>query len=500
MAAAKSTPAVAEQPIPPSSPPPPPQPLPPPPQKDPQAGQGTLARTLSTVFWTPPWLRWNHDVPYELTWSLNILFACVAAFGAANMYYTHPILHILADDFGVSDERASLVPTMVQAGYAAGLLFICPVGDLLPRRPLIIFLSFITAMVWLGCTITKSFEAFMGLHFIVGAFNVTPQLMFPLAVRYAPLRHRPTMTAITLSGILFGILVARLLAGIITEYASWRIVYWVSFGLQMVLLLLIFLFVPNFPVLHPGVSYPRILLKIATMPFRYPVLVQQSLIAFLVMAMFTSFWTTLTFQLSDRFHLSTLVIGLFALVGLSPVVLNPVVSRFVMSRIHPSGTLILGHVLLIGVICIGTFVGNFSIAGTVIWACLGDLGMNIVVVSNRMSFAHVEPTAQNAVNSVYMVFSFCGQLFGTALGNSLYADGGWIRAGVFSIGIVGGSLLLVLLRGPHEKGWIGWRGGWELRTGKLKKEEEEEAAPRHSDEETAVPEISSREEKVSEKA
>lgn len=71
----------------------------------------------------------------------------VAAFEVANLAYTHPILHILAEDFNVSDERASLVPTMLQTGYTAGLLLICPAGDLLPRRPLIIFLIFATAMV-----------------------------------------------------------------------------------------------------------------------------------------------------------------------------------------------------------------------------------------------------------------------------------------------------------------------------------------------------------------
>ena len=33
----------------------------------------------------------------------------VAAFSVANLYYTHPILHVLAVDFNISEERASLV-------------------------------------------------------------------------------------------------------------------------------------------------------------------------------------------------------------------------------------------------------------------------------------------------------------------------------------------------------------------------------------------------------
>lgn len=311
------------------------------------------------------------------------------------------------------------------------------------------------------------------------------------------------MTAIVMSGLVFGILVARLLSGIVTEFSSWRTIYWLSYGLQLAIVVLAFLFMPDFPVLRPGASYPSILLKMVQMPFLEPVLTQSAFISFLLMGMFTSFWTTLTFQLAGPpFHLSTLVIGLFALVGMSPIVLSPIFSRLVMTRLHPSGTLIIGHLILLTAVCIGTFTGTFSLAGPVIWAAIGDLGMNIVTVSNRMAFANVEPTAQNAVNSVYMVFTFCGQLFGTAVGNKLYASGGWIRSGSLSIGLVGGGLLLVLVRGPHETGWIGWSGGWEVRTKVLQKREAEasqevsESTEHPSDEEAGIPQEVEVKEKV----
>lgn len=282
------------------------------------------------------------------------------------------------------------------------------------------------------------------------------------------------MTAIVMSGLVFGVLIARLFSGIVTQYASWRVMYWVSFGLQLAIIMLVFLFMPDFPVLRPGGSYHGVLLKMVQLPFRYPELTQSSIVAFLNMGMFTSFWTTLTFQLAGpAFNLSTLAIGLFALVGMSPVIISPLFSRYVMVHVHPTASLVMGQLILITASCIGTFAGTFSLAGPVIWACIGDLGVNISTVSNRMLFAHVEPTAQNTVNSVYMVFTFCGQLFGTAVGNKLYADGGWISSGALSIACVAGGLLVALLRGPHEKGWIGWHGGWEVRAKRLKQREAE---------------------------
>lgn len=62
----------------------------------------------------------------------------------ANLYYNHPILNILAEDFKVTNERASLIPSVMQAGYAAGLLFICPLGDIFRRRAFVLILVFIT--------------------------------------------------------------------------------------------------------------------------------------------------------------------------------------------------------------------------------------------------------------------------------------------------------------------------------------------------------------------
>ncbi|TGJ82360.1 hypothetical protein E0Z10_g6404 [Xylaria hypoxylon] len=433
------------------------------PDIDDEKPRGRAGRFVRLLAWTPPWLRWDADADHELTWGLVALFGVAGAFSVANLYYTNPILNILAEEFGVSDERAALIPSVTQAGYAAGLLFVIPLGDILRRRYLVLGLVFSAAFAWLGCTLTTSFPSFLGLSFLVGLLTVTPQLMFPLTVQYAPPRHKATMTSVVMSGVVLGILVARLISGIITQYTSWRTVYWLSFGLQAVIFLLLFLFMKDYPIARPGTSYPGILWRIVELPFLSPVLTYSSLIAFLAMGMFTSFWTTLTFQLADVFHLSTLNIGLFAIGGISPVFLNPVVSRFLTSRIHTHGTLIVALLITLGTVLVGTFVGTFSLAGPIIWTFLGDLGVNTIIVANRMAISNVDPTAHNAVNSVYMIFTFAGQLFGTAVGNTLYAKGGWTWSGALNIAQLGTALLLVVVRGPHEQGWVGWRGGWDLR-------------------------------------
>lgn len=105
-------------------------------------------KVYNTLTYCPPRCRWDPAKPPQFSMSMNVLFAFAAGFTVANLYYNHPILNILARDFGVRYEQVAQIPTVMQAGYAAGLLFLCPLGDLLPRRPFVCGLVFFTATMW----------------------------------------------------------------------------------------------------------------------------------------------------------------------------------------------------------------------------------------------------------------------------------------------------------------------------------------------------------------
>ena len=107
-----------------------------------------LRRFYDKITYTPKRCRHDPSKPPAFSMPLNLLFAFAGTFTVANLYYSHPILNLLADDFGVSDERASLIPTMAQAGYASGLLLLCPLGDVLPRRLFVLSLVLFTATAW----------------------------------------------------------------------------------------------------------------------------------------------------------------------------------------------------------------------------------------------------------------------------------------------------------------------------------------------------------------
>lgn len=218
------------------------------------------------------------------------------------------------------------MPTLTQAGYAAGILLISPLGDLLRRRQLILLLVAVSTTLTIGLAVTNNLIVFEALSFIVGASSVTIQVLLPLAVDLAPPEKRASAISIVLSGLLFGILIARVLAGIIAEFASYRVVYYYALGVQSFVLVGSYLLLPDYPSKNTDMSYFDILWTMAKFAVTEPILIQGCLIIMCSSAAFSNFWVTLTFLLGGPpYHYSTCVpsselravIDMYFILGLS---------------------------------------------------------------------------------------------------------------------------------------------------------------------------------------
>ncbi|TFY76457.1 hypothetical protein EWM64_g7553 [Hericium alpestre] len=347
-------------------------------------GEGAIAsqrkRELGIIP-IPKWLRYDPERPAHFGLLLNAVFGFASTFVVANLYYCQPLLIQFSLSFDVTYEEVSRIPTLVQAGYASGLLLITPLGDLVRRRPLLLIVTAMAATLSIGLPITRSLHVFEGLSFLVGMSSVAPQILIPLAADLAPPERRASAISIVLAGLLLGVLIARVLAGIIAQYVTWRIVYYMSIGLQYAVLGALYWTLPDYPAKNPGLGYMRILWSMAKLAVTEPKLIQCCLISIASSACFTNFWVTLTFLLGGPpYNYSTLVIGLFGLIGMFGVGMAPIVGRTIDRLVAWYATLV-ATIFLLAMQAIYTGAAGVNIAAVII-VCLGlDVGRQSQQVS-----------------------------------------------------------------------------------------------------------------------
>jgi predicted MFS family arabinose efflux permease len=106
--------------------------------------------------------------------ALVLLLAITAGLVVMNIYYNQPILNEMAATFKTTPPAIAWVATVTQLGYAAGLLFILPLGDSIDRKHVIIggsLGSLIGAQAlalagWSGVCATGIILALVGLSFL----------------------------------------------------------------------------------------------------------------------------------------------------------------------------------------------------------------------------------------------------------------------------------------------------------------------------------------------
>ncbi|KAF9557374.1 MFS DHA1 transporter [Agrocybe pediades] len=410
----------------------------------------------------PKHLQFNPDKPFTFKYSTTIIYAVSTTIITGNLYYCQPLLIQMAKTFNVSYERVSLVPTLTQAGYALGLFLICPLGDFIRRRQVVLALTLITTLLTIGLTATKSANIFCGLSFIIGFLNVAPQILIPLVAETAPEDVRGFAFSIVLTGLMFGIMLSRVVSGLIAEWANWRIVYYVATGLQAVVLAGLYFTMPDYPRKFSGrVQYWKIHWSMVVLAVTKPVAVQVILINLGASACFSYYWVTLTFLLGGApYHYSTLIIGLFGLIGLVGVAAGPLSGR-VVDKIRPWHSLLLCTTFLLVFQAVQVVGGGIHVSAVIISGVGQDFFQQIQCVALATYIFSVSKAAISRLNALYMVSFYIGQIIGSSAGTTIFFRYGWRAAAFFSFALYAAQLGLLVARGPNcsAGAWVGYEGG-----------------------------------------
>ncbi|WP_369203153.1 MFS transporter [Streptomyces sp. PU-14G] len=375
--------------------------------------------------------------------TLVLMSVAVGVCVAAN-YYAQPLLDTIARELGLTSPAAALVVTVAQVGYALGLVFVLPLGDLLERRRLVCGLTLATAASLALTAAAPNYGLLLAGTALTGLLSVTAQVLVPFAADLAPGPRRGRVVGTVMSGLVLGMLLARTASGAVAELADWRTVYWAAALVMLALTVALRRGLPR----HRGTArlrYPALLRSTAQLLVAEPVLRARAAIGLLAFACFGVLWASLAFLLAGPgYGWSDGRIGLLGLAGASGAVAAQAAGRLA-DRGRTTLTTGAGALVLLGswgLLALGAHHLAPLLAGIV----LLDLAHQAVHISNQSLIYALHPDARGRLTSAYMTCYFAGGAVGSALAGAVYAHTGW--PGVCALG----TLLTLLLCGVWAAG------------------------------------------------
>jgi len=358
------------------------------------------------------------------------LLAVSAGLIVANLYYAQTLVGPISAATGLSAEAAGLIVTLTQVGYALGLLFIVPLGDLLENRRLVFTALLATAAALVAAAFSTSAWVFLAASLGIGLGSVAAQILVPFAAHLSREETRGQAVGKVVSGLLLGIMLARPAASLIADHAGWHAVFG---GAAVAILALAFVLRSKLPQRMPShkLGYGQLIGSLWHLLATTPVLRRRAAYHAGLFGAFSLFWTVTPMMLEGPlFHLSQTGIAIFALVGMAGAVASPVAGRLA-DKGHTlpatAAALVLGIVgfalplyqpgsrpLAIGILVAASIVLDMAVAAN-------------LVLGQRAIFT-LGAEVRSRLNGIYFALFFAGGALGSALGGWMFAHHGWHAA------------------------------------------------------------------------
>lgn len=151
--------------------------------------------------------------------------AAISGLTVANLYYNQPLLEDIRKDLHVNEVQANLITFVTQVGYALGLLFVVPLADMWSRRKIAATSMICAALMSVTIALTTQVQVLWAASLILGVCSVIPQMFVPMARLYSLPQNQSRNMGYVLSGLLSGVLGARVVSGYIGDWFGWRTMF-----------------------------------------------------------------------------------------------------------------------------------------------------------------------------------------------------------------------------------------------------------------------------------
>ncbi len=366
----------------------------------------------------------------DISRGMVALLAGASGLIVASLYYAQTLVGPISAATGLSPQAAGLIVTLTQAGYALGLLFVVPLGDLLENRKLVFGALLFAAAALAAAASSHNATQFLAASLGIGLGSVAAQVLVPFAAHLSHEATRGQTVGKVVSGLLLGIMLARPAASLVADYASWRVV----FGAASVLVAgLAFVLRARLPERRPqaSLSYRSLIGSLWQLFRDTPVLRRRAAYHAGLFGAFSTFWTVVPLVLEgERFRLSQGGIAVFALVGMAGAIASPIAGKLADKGHTLPAT---AAALLLGILGFAlplwapasrpVALGLLVVASIVL-----DMGVAANLVLGQRALFALGAEVRSRLNGIYFALFFAGGALGSAIGAWMLATHGWRAA------------------------------------------------------------------------
>ncbi|HFO0273291.1 TPA: MFS transporter, partial [Enterobacter asburiae] len=356
----------------------------------------------------------------------------------ANVYYAQPLLDALAADFAISHAATGVIISATQAGCAAALLLLVPLGDSLDKRRLMIWQLLALAIVLFTITRAQTAPALLLNMFAIGLLGTAmTQGLVSCAASAASSAERGRVVGAAQGGVFIGLLLSRVFSGAVSDLAGWRGVYFTAAALMLALALPLWRSLPALPQAKVRLSYPRLLVSMYNLLRQHRMLQVRGVLALLMFAAFNIFWSALVLPLSaPPYAYSHTLTGAFGLAGVVGALAAVRAGRWA-DRGYSQRTSAAALALLI-LAWWPLSLMEKSLWPLIIGIVMLDLGGQALHVTNQSLLFRSQPETHSRLVGLYMLFYAVGSGLGAISTTLIYAWSGWhgvclLGAGVSSL-------------------------------------------------------------------
>ena len=386
-----------------------------------------------------------------LSRSQEYALAATTAVVTANAYYIHPIIGDVAETFGVGAAQIGLVPALNQLALATGIFLLLPLGDRYSNRSLCALFVALQTVSMIVMAWAETFVLFTLASTTLGFFTIAPYLLPAYASKRVAPERLGQVTALLTTGVIFGILSARVGGGALAEYYGWRLVYWIASALMLTAsVALPFVMERRIdPQRAPAMPYLKLLGSVFALAREHREVLVSASIQGLNFGMFTATWLAIALHLTaPELGYGTDTVGYLAGLAIISLAATPRIGRW-SDRIGPRRARFqLALVQLCGTALLYPL-GSGPLPLIVPLLFVNAVGPGIDVTS-RMTFLSLAPDIRTRLTTIFIVMMFIGGGIGSFAGTASFAYGGW---GATCALIVSASLVVVALAGWSARKW-----------------------------------------------